>query len=571
MMALFFFKRKRKMKSKNYKLMAIIFCSTIITLALGLPNMSFAGLLPDTGQTQSYTNTFGEDSDYSCNPHSYTDIGSDIVRDNVTGLEWVKDGNLMATHDPAFDADGTSGDGMVTWQHALDYVAKLNDDNYLEHSDWRLPTIKELSTLVDSSIPSPSPTINTSYFPDTVAFCSYWSSTASAYGTVDAWGVSFGYGFVGISSKGFYGCYVRAVRGGQAGSFDNLVINGDGTVTDTATGLMWQQATPLGTYTWEQALMYCENLTLPTGGYSDWRLPNRSELQSIVDYNRSEPAIDTTFFPNTVASYWSSTTNADSIDGAWGVYFDYGNVDNYVKSYGHSVRAVRGGQCGSTTTTAPAISPTFVPPIHGNLTYADCPGGHSHYSIVWTGKYGGVDIDRCEGSGGHPGVDITRNITITKESIFAIGKGTLIEKHLDITPGWGRYVVIRHDNVTYPNCNDCPKSVYSIYAHLYSIDPNLPEKDKAVESDQEIGIMGQTGMLGAVHLHLQIQPSWGGKPFWPKYTNRLGKPQSYPSSEGSGGWLDSFLTEKQRQEAAQNVSNNTINPMKLIESGNYAE
>jgi murein DD-endopeptidase MepM/ murein hydrolase activator NlpD len=213
----------------------------------------------------------------------------------------------------------------------------------------------------------------------------------------------------------------------------------------------------------------------------------------------------------------------------------------------------------------------FVPPIHGNITHTDCPGGQSRYSMVWTGKYGGVDTDRCEGSGGHPGVDITRNRTITKESIFAIGKGTLIEKHLDITPGWGRYVVIRHDNVTYPNCNDCPKSVYSIYAHLNSIDPNLPEKDKTVESDQEIGIMGQTGMLGGVHLHLQIQPSWGGKPFWPKYTNRLGKPQSYPSSKGRGGWLDSFLTEKQRQEAAQNISNNTINPMWLIENGDYAE
>ena len=101
------------------------------------------------------------------------------------------------------------------------------------------------------------------------------------------------------------------MRGGQ--SNNNFVDNSDGTISDTSTGLMWQKATAPGTYTWEQALTYCENLTLPAGGYSDWRLPNRNELQSIVDYSRYNPAIDTTFFPGTVASYyWSSTTYAYS-------------------------------------------------------------------------------------------------------------------------------------------------------------------------------------------------------------------------------------------------------------------
>ena len=111
---------------------------------------------------------------------------------------------------------------------------------------------------------------------------------------------------------------------------------------------MWQKATAPGTYTWEQALTYCENLTLPAGGYSDWRLPNRNELQSIVDYSRYNPAIDTTFFPDTVASnYWSSTTYADNTSYAWYVYFSYGGVGNYSKTSSYYVRAVRGGQCGS--------------------------------------------------------------------------------------------------------------------------------------------------------------------------------------------------------------------------------
>ena len=85
---------------------------------------------------------------------------------------------------------------------------------------------------------------------------------------------------------------------------NNFIDNGDGTISDTSTGLMWQKATAPGTYTWEQALTYCENLTLPAGGYSDWRLPNRNELQSIVDYSRYNPAIDTTFFPDTVDVYY---------------------------------------------------------------------------------------------------------------------------------------------------------------------------------------------------------------------------------------------------------------------------
>jgi len=128
------------MKSKKYKLSSIVFYSIIIALALVLPNMAFATPVPDTGQTQSYTDTFGEDSDYTCNPHSYTDLGNGIVRDNVTELEWQQ----------------TTAPGTYTWEQALDYVAGMNSGSgTYGFTDWRLPTIKELSTLVDSSIPYP--------------------------------------------------------------------------------------------------------------------------------------------------------------------------------------------------------------------------------------------------------------------------------------------------------------------------------------------------------------------------------------------------------------------------------
>ena len=94
-----------------------------------------------------------------CNPKSYTDLGNGIVRDNVTGLEWLQASNLIASKDPDFDNDGTAGDGMVTWQHALDYIELLNSENYLGCGDWRLPTSAELSTLVDFGRVDPS--INT--------------------------------------------------------------------------------------------------------------------------------------------------------------------------------------------------------------------------------------------------------------------------------------------------------------------------------------------------------------------------------------------------------------------------
>jgi hypothetical protein len=131
-----------------------------------------------------------------------------------------------------------------------------------------------------------------------------------------------------------------------------LVDNGDGTVTDTSTGLMWQKASAdtdddgvPNTMVWQDALAYCENLILPEGGYTDWRLPNILELRSIVDYSTYNPAIDTAIFPDTVSSYyWSSTTYANDTNNAWRVSFYSGNDYSNIKYNDYYVRAVRGGQ-----------------------------------------------------------------------------------------------------------------------------------------------------------------------------------------------------------------------------------
>jgi hypothetical protein len=144
---------------------------------------------------------------------------------------------------------------------------------------------------------------------------------------------------------GLVGIAIGLILATQIGALAGYIDNGNGTVTDTSTGLMWQKETPDDAKTWEQALSYCENLTL--GGHTDWRLPTIKELRSLVDYTRYNPAINTTYFPDTVASdYWSSTTYADGPDYAWIVYF-YGGYDvSYGKSYDGYVRAVRGGQGG---------------------------------------------------------------------------------------------------------------------------------------------------------------------------------------------------------------------------------
>ncbi len=174
--------------------------------------------IPDTGQTDNYTPTFGEDSDYAINAQSYTkldDAGNDLpagapawamVRDNRTDLVWEVKTDDASIHDK---------DDTYDWQDAQDvFIALLNAASFGGHNDWRLPEVKELAMIVNAD--SENPAIDTAYFPYTefIAPNRYWSATTFVDIPTQAWLAVFSDGHTGRELKTELG-RVRAVRGGR--------------------------------------------------------------------------------------------------------------------------------------------------------------------------------------------------------------------------------------------------------------------------------------------------------------------------------------------------------------------
>ena len=145
-----------------------------------------------------------------------------------------------------------------------------------------------------------------------------------------------------IQNSGFCGwlfflCFMLVTTtNSEAG---NYVDNTNGTVTDSDTNLIWQQENDSNNRSWIDALAYCQELDL--AGYDNWRLPNVKELVSIIEDNSYDPAIDTTFFPNTISSwYCSSTSSTAHRTSALGVLFTDGNVQPLGKGSCGYVRCV---------------------------------------------------------------------------------------------------------------------------------------------------------------------------------------------------------------------------------------
>ena len=276
-----------------------------------------------TGQTCLYNNDgeelsglvegdalYGQDANYmEGSAMSYTNNGDSTITDNNTGLMWE---------------EIPIPDGLV-YDEAIEYCEDLVLAGY---DDWRIPSLKELFSISDFG--RGWPYLDTSYFKLATGVIDkseqFWSSNRYVGLTTEgqdnaAFGVNHVTGHIkayparsdmGGGGEGDGGNlgedggpgdggpppmgnplakHVRAVRGDVYGE-NEFVDNGDGTITDYGTGLMWTQDDTGEGLDWEDALTYAENSTF--AGHSDWRLPNVKELQGIVNYSYSINATDIT-------------------------------------------------------------------------------------------------------------------------------------------------------------------------------------------------------------------------------------------------------------------------------------
>ena len=239
----------------------------------------------------------GQDANYlSGLAMSFVDNGDETVTDLNTGLTWQQ---VPSSED-------------FTWQEAVDYADELEFGGY---DDWRLPTADELYSISNFGLSWPY--LDTDYFTlasgEVTKDEQYWTSnyyvgTTVEGGTNSAFGVNHVTGHIKAysaeASGPVGGKYVRVVRGVEYGVND-FVDNGDGTITDDATGLMWAQSDDGVELDWQDALAYAEASEL--GGYTEWRLPNVKELQDIVDYTRSPSATDESAIGPAISELFSVT------------------------------------------------------------------------------------------------------------------------------------------------------------------------------------------------------------------------------------------------------------------------
>jgi uncharacterized repeat protein (TIGR01451 family) len=335
-------------------------------------------LIVDTGQVKCYNASseiacpaagaafYGQDTQFTGHAPSYTNNNDGTVTDNVTGLMWQRSADL--------NSDGNiSATDKLTWSAAITYCNNLSLAGYI---DWRLPDIKTLYSLIKFNGSDPSgfngtdtssltPFIDTAYFAfaygdssagERIIDAQYASSThyvtTTMNGDETAFGVNFadgrikGYGLVmpGGATKSFF---VQCVRGNTSYGVNAFADNGDGTVTDSATGLMWSQADSGTGMDWQSALAWVQTKNAQNFlGHNDWRLPDAKEMQSILDYTRSpatsnsaaiDPIFTATSFTNEGGQtdwpwYWASTTHASSNGiGASGVYIAFGRASGWQK------------------------------------------------------------------------------------------------------------------------------------------------------------------------------------------------------------------------------------------------
>ena len=346
------------------RLLCVALCVPILGSTADAQQRGIDYRVVDTGQTHIFSDKgqlfkipkpgqpfYGQDAFYQGPKPSYRNNGDGTVSDRNTGLMWVQ-------------ARGSK----LTWDDAGAGAARCRVGR---HMDWRMPTIKELYSLIlftgrlDPRGNS-TPYLDTKYFHfaygdqskgERFIDCQDWSATEYRSTTMGGNPTVFGLNFADGRIKGYprqvrrregittHKLYVRYVRGNPNYGKNDFRDNGDGTVSDLATGLMWSKADSRVDMNWEDALAWVQTKNAKKYlGHGDWRLPNAKELQSIVDYMRAptvtnSPAVDPVFETTKLNDgeypwFWSGTTHLDGppdLLGAQAVYVAFGRALGWMR------------------------------------------------------------------------------------------------------------------------------------------------------------------------------------------------------------------------------------------------
>jgi hypothetical protein len=273
------------------------------TNSKGATNLYAPFIVPGTNQNTCYDNTsalascpnasddfFGQDATYDKSPLFF-------ITATYQGAAAIMDSLVRVWSLP---------DTQRTWSDANTYCSSKSS---LYHT-WRLPTLLELSQIVDAA--KSAPAVDTTFFTD-MQSASYWTSDAAGAGT--AWTVNFADGSTTpVSQTAVANTICTESYSTYSGEYLDY---GDGAIADTRTNTMWQKS-DFPAASWESALAQCEQSQV--GGYTDWRLPTKNDLQTVID--PASASLWPTVFSSHAGSYWSSTTRNDAPASAWVVLSD---------------------------------------------------------------------------------------------------------------------------------------------------------------------------------------------------------------------------------------------------------
>jgi uncharacterized protein (UPF0333 family) len=334
----------------NYTDLTMVADYSINYSGLKLSGVIAQGSELHTGLDACYGGSYG----MAVVPCNSSHVGQDGYDDGTAkSFGSIHDGTIQDLHTGLYWSNASASDGAK--ETADIYCVSLNANSQGGFTDWRVPNMVELASVIGSrvsdlgQISNPSPNGNF-WFPGGSG--KIWSSTENAENK--RYFVSFksdssspftqGYFYVWRESDSYAVCVRGTTRGiNLVDSPKHFVDVGDGTVIDQDTGLVWQKGDNGVTVTWDVAVAYCNDLSLAR--YSDWRLPTISESISLIDYSKSDSSPND-YYPNAFGSqtyrhYWTGTALPSDPEGVYGLLLYAGGVDADTKGDDIRTRCVR--------------------------------------------------------------------------------------------------------------------------------------------------------------------------------------------------------------------------------------